>query len=86
VSAYDQRLAAIRAAHVTNDRVNGGRPDAWRNGRQGAYLAALTDALGVGLDRLDAEERATLRWLASWDDETVAGVAALLDRAREVAP
>lgn len=81
-STYAVRLAAIAAAHRLTDARHPDRRDEWRAARHATYLATLADALGADLDVLDADERSAVEWLAGWDDPTVAGVAALLDRAR----
>jgi hypothetical protein len=83
---YPDRLSEIRAGHRQADGLHPDRRDGWRDARTATFRAVLLDAAGTDPDRLDDDERAALRWLCSWDAETVAGVAALLDRARKVAP
>jgi hypothetical protein len=86
MSAYTARLGAIRDEHRETDLLHRHRDAAererWREARRQTYLRTLTEALGAGLDDLDTDEARTVEWLAGWDDDIVAGVAALLDRAR----
>lgn len=82
MSTYDERTARIRA---DLDHVNVSHPshdDAWRDARRSVFHRIILDAAGVEWDDLDVREQAALAWLVGWDEPTVAGVAALLDRAR----
>lgn len=80
---YQARLAAIRAEHATTDRSHPDHGEQWRDARRRAYVWELLDAMDqLGAAHLDDDELRYLDWLAGWDDETVAGVCALLDRAR----
>ena len=69
--AWPDRDSAVKI--VNND---------WRAARAATYIRTLTDAAGIDPVDLDHDEAGTLHWLAGCDDTTVAGVAALLDRAR----
>jgi hypothetical protein len=80
--SYTDRLDQLTDAHRLTDARHPDRREAWRDARRATYVAVLADAAGVDPDALDADERRALDWLAGWDDPTVAGVAALLDRAR----
>lgn len=81
-STYAHRLADLKHLEqqvdlehdVTTDT------DGWRAARLDARRTQLLDALGAG--DLDPRETRLLDWLAGQDSQTVAGVAALLDRAR----
>lgn len=86
MSTYPDRLAAIRDGHRAADREHPDHRDGWREARHAIYVRTLADAAGVDLDQLDDDEARAVEWLTGWDAETVAGVAALLDRAREGRP
>lgn len=81
MSTYPARADAIRAADDQADVDHPRRGDGWRAARYAGRLAVLVDAIGVDVDRLDRDEARVLAWLADCDTTSVAGVAALLDRA-----
>ena len=71
-------LAALRAAEAHADETHAPGSPGWKDARRNSrrdHLAAL-----VG--EVEPEAERYLDWLAGWDAETVAGVAALIDAAR----
>lgn len=81
-STYEARLAAIRGQHAITDKNHRDRRDEWRAARRRTYVWELLDAMDAAGSVVGDDELRYIDWLANWDDETVAGVCALLDRAR----
>lgn len=69
---------AERYVRYLAERLAADRPHLLRH----AYEWFLIDAVGVEEPELSERERATVAWLAAWDDPTVQGVGDLLNRAR----
>lgn len=80
--SYAVRLAKITAQHHATDAAHPDHGESWRASRHATRVHVIEDAIGVDLEDLDDDESRCLEWLAGCDDTTVAGVAALLDRAR----
>lgn len=78
----EQRLASIREAHRrVDEEIDLARdPEQWREARRDAMRREIVDAIGA-TSFADDEVR-MIEWIAGWDAETVAGIAALIDRAR----
>lgn len=80
----EQRLASIREAERRIDvHIGPHWPDQgeqWREGRRDARRREIVDAIGA--TSFTDEEVRMIEWVAGWDAETVAGIAALIDRAR----
>ena len=79
--SYADHLKTLREAEREADHLHPGAQESWREAR----LASRRALLGAHLPpELPEEEERILAWLAGWDAETVAGVAALMDRAATV--
>jgi hypothetical protein len=78
VSTYPARLAEVRAALAAVPD----EPTTWRQARREVRFGLLAGAVGTEAEDLPDGEARVLDWLADQDAETVAGVAALIDRAR----
>ena len=53
----------------------------WKAARRDNARQLLADAGMLDLDDLDDDERQAVEWVAGWDEDTVAGVARLLQLA-----
>lgn len=78
-----EHLDVLRARQAEVDDTYPRSTDEWRNARHDVLQSYLAERLGDGFDYVTPEHSRYLAWLAKWDAETVAAVAALFDLARE---
>ena len=85
MGTYTRRLASLEREleRAAREHDIARQPEQWQQAVNAVISDMLADAAGAGFDELDIGEREAFAWLCDADYWTVAGVAALFDRAAD---